>query len=209
VEKNRIDRSADPAKLPAGSAKEDKSAPNGNSQRGALFRIGLGLKAITGWLASGTGHLAAVTILLLAFSIIIGIALRILRIDNYWTYDLDLFALVWLAFIGAVLTSLKEHHVTAGIALENMLGGRGRFLNLLRFVIIATFLVMFAVSGYRLASSSFITHETTIDVVEWPVWIAKAALPLGAVLWLAAEIHKLLRRLTEPGQSEKSGEPDG
>ncbi len=203
MENNHTDQSTDPAKLPAGSAKKEKSALTGDKPGGALFRAALGLKAITGRLASGTGHLAAATILVLAFSIIIGITLRILRIDNYWTYDLDLFALVWLAFIGAVLTSLREHHVTAGIALENMLGGRGRLLNLMRFGIIAIFLIMFAVSGYRLAFSSLVTHETTIDVVEWPVWIAKAALPLGAVLWLAAEVHKLLRRLTELGSSEK------
>jgi C4-dicarboxylate transporter, DctQ subunit len=203
VEDTRTGRSNDPARTPAGLNTEEKCAPAGDSPEGAFFRIVLGLKVVTGRLAAGTGHLAAATLLMLATAIILGITLRILRIDNYWTYDLDLFSLVWLAFIGAVLTSLREHHVTAGIALENMLGGRGKWLNFLRFAVIAIFLVMFAVSGFRQAYSSFITHETTIDVVEWPVWIAKAALPLGAVLWLVAEIHKLLRRLTDPGRSEK------
>lgn len=171
-------------------------APSVNTPAGARFRMALGLQQLTGRLAEATGHLAAVTLLVLSFTIILGITLRILRIDNYWTYDLDLFSLVWLSFVGAVLTSLRNHHVTAGIALENMLGGRGTVLTILRFAIVGGFLVMFFISGYRQALTSFFTHETTIDVVEWPVWIAKAALPLGAALWLVAEIHKLLRGFT-------------
>ena len=142
------------------------------------------------------GTLAAAALLILTLSIVLGITLREVHIDNSWTFDLDLFTLVWLSFIGAVLTSLRDHHVTAGIALENLLGGRGTLLAILRFAIVAAFLVMFAVSGYRQAQSSLLTHETTLDVAVWPVWAAKAALPLGAALWLVAETHKLLRRFT-------------
>ncbi len=162
----------------------------------ARRRLVPGLQRATGWLARAAGHLGAVMLLVLSLSITVGITLRYLRIENYWAYDLDLFSLAWLAFVGAVLTSLRNHHVTAGIALENILGGRGTVLAIIRFVIVGGFLVMFCVSGYRQALTSFVTHETTIDVVEWPVWIAKAALPLGAALWLAAEIHKLLKGLT-------------
>lgn len=161
-------------------------------------RIALALVWVTGRLADGTGHMAGVALLVLTISIVLGITLRVLHIDNSWTFDLDLFSLAWLAFIGAVLTSLRSHHVTAGIALENILGGRGTLLSILRFGILATFLVMFVISGYRQAVTSFVTHETTLDVVEWPVWVAKAALPVGAVFWLAAEVHKLLRRFTGP-----------
>jgi C4-dicarboxylate transporter, DctQ subunit len=158
--------------------------------------VGLRLQVVTGHLADGTGHFAAATLLVLALSIVLGISLRVVHIDNSWTYDLDLYMLAWLSFIGAVLTSLRDHHVTAGIALENLVGGRGKLLSVVRFAIVATFLVMFTISGFRQAYSSFVTNETTLDVVQWPVWIAKAALPLGAALWLAAEAHKLLRRFT-------------
>lgn len=150
---------------------------------------------VTGALADGAGHLASVLMLVLAGSIILGIVLRLLHIDNSWTYDLDLFSLLWLAFIGAVLTSYHDHHVTAGIALENMLGSRGAVLSLIRFVIVAGFLALFTVSAYRQWHTSFTTNETTLDVVLWHTWVAKAALPVGTALWLVAEAHKLLRRL--------------
>ena len=182
-----------PRKPPApGGEGAHESARKPQARGGIALRLG----EIMGGLADGTGHLAAATLLVLTVSIVLGITLRIVHIDNSWTYDLDLFSLAWLAFIGAVLTSLRNHHVTAGIALENFLGGRGTLLSLIRFAIIATFLVVFTISGYRQAYTSFVTHETTLDVVLWPVWVAEAALPVGAALWLVAEIHKLLRRFT-------------
>ena len=193
----------DPPEDSAGSGSEAQDTPVGGQAPGPSIRIIEFINTATGRLAAATGHLAAAALLVLAATIILGIILRVLRIDNYWTYDLDLFSLVWLAFVGAVLTSLREHHVTAGIALENMLGGRGTVLNILRFAVVTAFLVIFAVSGYRQAYTSFVTHETTIDVVAWPVWIAKAALPLGAVLWLAAEIHKFLRRVTQRNRTNR------
>jgi TRAP-type C4-dicarboxylate transport system permease small subunit len=164
---------------------------------GEIFQIAIRLQRITGFLAESAGHLAALVLLVLTLTIVLGIILREVRIDNYWTYDLDLFALAWLSFIGAVLTSLRNHHVTAGIALENFLGGRGKVLGCIRFTIIAVFLVMFAISGYRLAFSSFITHETTLDIVQWPIWVAKVALPLGGAAWLIAETHKVLDRFIQ------------
>ena len=166
--------------------------PPKEERHGGIVRF---LERATGALADLAGHLAAAMMLLLTLAIVLGIGLRIVHIDNSWTYDLDLFSLVWLAFIGAVLTSLRNHHVTAGIALENLLG-RGTLLGLLRFAIVAAFLVLFTISGYRQAYSSFITHETTLDVAQWPTWVAEAALPLGTALWLIAEAHKLLRKFT-------------
>ncbi len=193
----------DPCVSATGAPDEAQSAPVGEPSAGVDSRILLGLKTLTGRMAAVIGHMAAAVLLVLAATIVLGIGLRLVGIDNYWTYDLDLFSLVWLAFFGAVLTSLREHHVTAGIALENILGGRGAVLNLLRFLIVAAFLVVFAVSGFRQAYSSFITHETTIDVVAWPVWVAEAALPLGALFWLVAEVHKFLRRLTDHSLKNK------
>lgn len=153
-----------------------------------------GASRLLGGLADGAGHAAAAVYLVLTLSIILGIALRALDIDNSWTYDVDLFALIWLAFLGAAFTSLRDHHVTAGIALENMFGGRGRVLSVIRYLVVAAFLVLFTVSGYQQAIGSFVNHETTLDVVGWPVWIADSALPVGTFLWLVAETYKLLRR---------------
>lgn len=155
---------------------------------------------ICGRLADATGHLAAAMLLLLTLSIVLGITLRWVGIDNSWTYDLDLYALVWVAFAGAVLTAWRDRHVTAGIALENLLGGRGAVLGLVRFAVVAGFLILFTVSGWQQMQVSLVTHETTLDIAQWPAWLAKAALPLGTALWAIAELAKLLRRFGATGE---------
>jgi len=153
------------------------------------------LARATGLIADITGHAAAAVFLLLTLSVVAGIALRLFGIDNSWTYDLDLYSLVWIAFLGAAFTARRGRHVTAGIALENIFGGRGTVLSLIRFAVIAVFLGIFTWSGIQQAYGSYLNHETTLDVVQWPVWVAVAALPAGTALWLIAEVHRLLHHL--------------
>jgi TRAP-type C4-dicarboxylate transport system permease small subunit len=157
-----------------------------------------------GLAADAMGHIASAVLVVLTVSIMLGIALRWVGIDNSWTYDLDTFALVWSAFAGAAYTSLRGRHVTAGIALENMIG-RATVLSVLRFAIVGGFLALFFVSAYWDTSGSYQTAETTIDVDQWPVWIAKAALPAGLAFWFLAELAKFLRAMLGedmPGEHE-------
>lgn len=161
--------------------------------RRVLDRLGAGCLG----LAEAAGHVAAAVLLVLTLSIVLGIVLRWIGIDNSWTYDLDLFTLVWVAFAGAVLTSARDHHVSAGIAIENLLGGRGVMLSLLRLLLVGGFLVLLTVSGWRQAQESLLTHKTTLDTVQWPVWVAQAALPVGAALWAVAELGKCLKKIAE------------
>jgi TRAP-type C4-dicarboxylate transport system permease small subunit len=150
-------------------------------------------------IADITGHFGSFVLLLLTLAIVLGISLRWIGVDNSWTYDLDLFTLVWTAFAGAVLTARRNRHITAGIALENILGGRGTVLSVIRFVIVGGFLVLFTASGYWAALESWQTQETTIDIAQWPMWIAKAALPVGTALWALAEAAKFLHRMAPLG----------
>lgn len=181
------------------------SEVSSEQEMGLVRRTARRLSAATGSLADWTGHLAAAVLLLLTLSIVLGITLRRVGIDNSWTYDLDLFSLIWLSFTGAVLTALRGRHVTAGISLEKLFGGQTIFFSLLRFAVVATFLVIFTISGYRQMETSFVTNERTLDVVSWSVWIAQAALPVGGALWLVAEAHKLLTKLVG-GKKETEGE---
>ncbi|MES1927079.1 TRAP transporter small permease [Salinisphaera sp. T31B1] len=165
-------------------------------QRSAAGLLGTSGR-LAGRIADLAGHFAALIMILLTISVTLGVILRLVGIDNSWTYDLDLFTLIWLAFFGAAFTSLRNGHVTSGVALEHMLGGHRAALALatVRFLIVAVFLVVFAYSSFNQALTSYTNHETTLDIIQWPVWVAKASLPLGAVCWLAAEIHKFLARL--------------
>jgi len=168
---------------------------NSDHRQSSPLRRGIhGLARVFGGLAIAAGVLASIVVLLLAASVLLGIILRSISIDNSWTYDLDTFCLVWLAFLGAAYTGYRGAHVTSGISLEHVLGG-ARLLLIVRFVIVAAFLLVFIRSGYDQWHSSWLFDEKTLDVVQWPVWIAKLALPIGGIGWLAGEIHKILASL--------------
>lgn len=155
------------------------------------------LRSILNGVGEGVGYVSAFVLLILVCSITLGIAMRTLSIDNTWTYDVDLFALIWLAFVGAAFTHVRGHHVTTGISLETVVPRYTTFLVILRFVIIVGFLAVFTVSGFSQFIDSVRTHETTIDVMSWPVWIATIALPVGTLLWLVAEVQTLLNGMTK------------
>ncbi|MES1956089.1 TRAP transporter small permease [Salinisphaera hydrothermalis] len=173
----------------------------GNTRRPALA----GAAAVFGWVGVAAGVIAAAITLTLTASVLLGITLRSMSIDNSWTYDLDNFALIWLAFVGAAYTGYRGSHVTSGISLEHLFGRGAIVLALLRFVLVAGFLAVFVYSGWTQFHSSWMFNEKTLDIAQWPVWVAKLALPVGGAAWLAAEIHKLLALLA--GSAPASTEP--
>lgn len=175
-----------------------RSAP---PQRPALA----GAAAPFGWLGLAAGAVAAVITIVLAASVLLGIVLRSIAIDNAWTFDLDTFCLIWLAFLGAAYTGYRGAHVTPGISLEHLFGRGAILLAVLRFVIVAGFLGVFVYSGYQQFHSSLLFNEKTLDIAQWPVWIAKLALPVGAVAWLAGEIHKMLSLLAGTAEPRTPG----
>ncbi|HZD89439.1 MAG TPA: TRAP transporter small permease [Pseudolabrys sp.] len=180
------------------SENDDQPAAPLTGWRRSVAAIGDAAAALVDWL----GHAASAVLLMLTVGIVLGISLRWAGIDNSWTYDFDLFTLVGAGFGGAAFTALRGRHVTAGIALENVLGGRGNILSLIRFVIVVGFLILFLTSGYWDTLSSFQTHETTIDVDQWPMWVAKMSLPIGAAGWAIAELAKFLRQLAGVAPAE-------
>jgi TRAP-type C4-dicarboxylate transport system permease small subunit len=128
----------------------------------------------------------------LTVSIMVGIVQRWFGAENTAAYNTSLFALVWTAFIGAAYTALREHHVTAGIALEKWIG-HARAFRIARFAIVCAFLVVLVISGYHQAHDSFASHKTTLDLTQWPVWLGETALPVGAILWIVAALAVFLR----------------
>ncbi len=146
-------------------------------------------------IVDAVSHVASLSLLFLTTGLLLGIVLRWFAIDNSWTYGFDLISLVWVAFGGAVVAAKFDYHVTAGIALETHFPRLGLALPVVRFVIVIGFLVLFLISGWQDTSNSYLNHETTYDVTEWPVWVSKAALPVGCLFWAFTEVVKFGRAL--------------
>jgi len=164
-------------------------------KRLALARFGERL----GWIVGHAGILGTVA---LTVSVCVDVAMRWSGLDTEWVFDLNLFAIMWLAAAGAALTALHHAHVTAGIALERFFPRARVVLNVMRAVIIIPFLLLVAVSGAIQAIQAFHVHQTTFDLAAWPVWIAQIAIPIGMFAWAAVEFAFTLRGFKTPQPHE-------
>jgi TRAP-type C4-dicarboxylate transport system permease small subunit len=139
------------------------------------------------------GHLGIAAIVALSAAVCLGVAMRWFGFDTDWVFDLNLFALVWLAGAGAALTAVHRAHVTAGIALERFVPRARRLLNALRALLIIPFLLLVAGAGTLQAQRAFVDHEVTFDLAAWPVWIAQLSIPVGMLAWAMVEAAYAVR----------------
>lgn len=147
---------------------------------------------VGGLLPHLAGTVAAVLLLVVAFNTFFGVVARMLDAGPQWGLNLNLFLLEWVAFAGAAWTSMRGRHVTAGIALERYFPSAARPLRIIRFLSLVVFLTALLVTGTLQTYGSLSNGEVTFDVVQWPVWLAQAAIPVGALAWLVAEFAKLI-----------------
>lgn len=157
---------------------------------GVLRRV---LGDVTRAIAGMVGHLGVVSLAVLACSVCLGVAMRWASVGTEWVFDLNVFALVWLAFAGAALTSLHGKHVNAGIALERFFPRARGVLNAVRALVIIPLLLLITVLTAMQAWRAVVDHQLTFDLAAWPVWIAEVSMPIGAFAWACAEVAKLAR----------------
>ncbi|MCC7080471.1 MAG: TRAP transporter small permease [Burkholderiales bacterium] len=162
----------------------------GEREAGGAKRV---LGGVTRAIAVTVGHLGIAALAVLAFSVCLTVSMRWAALDTEWVFDLNVFALVWLAFTGAALTSLNGTHVNAGIALERFFPRARTALNTLRALVIIPFLLLVVALTALQTWQASVDHQVTFDLAAWPVWAAQVSMPLGAAAWACAEIAKLVR----------------
>jgi TRAP-type C4-dicarboxylate transport system permease small subunit len=141
------------------------------------------------------GVIAGLALVVLSASILYGVALRMFGIEDIWSFDLDIFVMIWFGMVGAAYTAHLDSHVTAGIALERRWTRAAGTLRIVRFILTAIYLLALVFFGVILTWQSFESHTTTWDLALWPEWIAQAAVPVGAFAWLAVILSRLIDTL--------------
>lgn len=141
------------------------------------------------------GIIAGLALVVLSASILYGVTLRMLGIEDMWSFDLDIFVMIWFGMVGAAYTAHLDSHVSAGIALERRWTQAAGTLRILRFILTAIYLLALTFFGIILTWQAFQAHTTTWDLALWPEWVAQAAVPVGAFAWLAVILSRLVHAL--------------
>jgi C4-dicarboxylate transporter, DctQ subunit len=127
----------------------------------------------------------------------------VFNMSIYWAEELVRYLLVWMIFIGASQVTLSGGHVAVDILLR-CLPKRAKYFHVL--VVSIACIVFFILLGYYSLEQALrvkSAHQVS-PAMEFPMWIAYASMPVGALLMLIRYIQKTILHLR--GDSEETAE---
>jgi TRAP-type C4-dicarboxylate transport system permease small subunit len=134
---------------------------------------------------------------LLALEVLVGIVFRMAQRPLAWYDEVASVLLVWLTYYASALAALKRAHIGFP-GLVKALPARGRIAALvLREIAVIGFFAILAWQGVRVLR--LLAGETLVTV-DVPVQLTQSVIPIGAVLFIIAELLALPEQI-------RAGEP--
>jgi TRAP-type C4-dicarboxylate transport system permease small subunit len=143
------------------------------------------LERLLEWIAGGL-------LVVLAVEVLAGIVFRTLGRPLAWYDEVASVLLAWITYYGSALAALKKSHI-AFPGLVNAMPRRARFAALvLREVVVLGFFLVLAVEGAVILR--LLAGETLVTL-EIPVALTQSVIPIGAALFIMAELLNLPDRI--------------
>jgi TRAP-type C4-dicarboxylate transport system permease small subunit len=135
--------------------------------------------------------ISAVLLVVLAVEVLAGIAFRAAGHPLAWYDEVASVLLAWVTYYGSALAALKRAHIGfPGLANALPRGGRTVAL-IVREIAVIGFFVLLAIFGVHVLQ---LLGGETLVTVDVPVRVTQSVIPIGAVLFIIAELLNL------PGQ---------
>lgn len=150
------------------------------------------------------GILEAAVLLLMAVLagvVVVGVVFRKLGAALVWYDEVASILLAWLTYYGAALAALKRAHIGVPTVVRR-LGGRWKVMAVaIAETAVIGFFVVVAWAGWQVLR---ILGGTTLVSLPWvPATLAQSVIPIGAVLFIVAEVLSLPDALA-PGRPRES-----
>ena len=136
--------------------------------------------------------ISAALLLVLALEVLVGIVFRALGRPLVWYDEIASVLLAWLTYYASALAALKKSHIGFP-GLVNALPPGGRLIALVvQETAVIGFFVMLAVWGVRILT---LLGGETLVTVDVPVRFTQSVIPIGAALFVLAELINLPGRI--------------
>jgi len=129
-----------------------------------------------------------------ALLVVIGVVFRKMGSALVWYDELASITLAWLTFYGAALAARKRAHIGFPKLVEGAPPRLRRALVVVREVAVVGFLVAVAWAGWRVQQVLAGTYLVSMPAI--PTRLAHSVIPLGALVFVAAELSTMRERLT-------------
>lgn len=152
---------------------------------------------LSGWLERLLEAVVLSVLSSLALLVVAGVVFRKVGASLVWYDEVASVLLAWLTFYGSSLAALKGAHIGFPGLVQAVPDRLRRFLFLVRESVLVGFFLLLAWAGWRVMD--VLQGTSLVSLPQVPAALAHSAVPLGAVLFVAAE---LLRAAAPRGQEE-------
>jgi len=140
----------------------------------------------------------------LAVVVVVGVVFRKAGASLVWYDEVASLMLAWLTYYGAALAALHRGHIGMPTLVDRLSGSARKAVVLVGEACVLSFFVVLAGAGVRVLS---VLGGTTLVSLPWlPMAVAQSVIPIGAVLFIAAQLLSLPQVLAGPGpQGDENG----
>ena len=141
----------------------------------------------------------------LALVVVLGVIFRRLGAALVWYDEVASILLAWLTFYGAALAALQRAHIGFPKLVDGLAPPLRRPLILLGEAFVLAFFMVTAWAGWRVFG--ILGGETLVSLPWVPQRLAQSVIPIGAVLFIIAELVTLPEVWAGPVSHDAEAEP--
>lgn len=152
--------------------------------------------------------LEAVVIVLvaaLAVVVVLGVGFRKAGAALVWYDEAASILLAWLTYYGAALVALTRGHIGVPVLVERLRGSARTCVLILGEVAVIGFFVVLAWAGLRVQDA--LAGTTLVSMPAVPTTLAQSVIPIGAVLFIVAQLLSLPAALRGEGVEDRGPLP--
>ena len=142
----------------------------------------------------------------LAAVVVLGVGFRKFGAALVWYDEVASILLAWLTYYGASLAALKRAHIGVPTVVRAVSGWPRVVMVAVGEVVVIGFFLVVAWAGWQVM---VVLEGTTLISLPWvPARFAQSVIPIGAVLYVVAQLLSIPDALADDGPTERQeGEP--
>ena len=112
----------------------------------------------------------------------------------FWAQEYILYFIVWGMFLGTSAVLKKDKHVRMELFVSMMPEKVQKILDVVCYILILIFSIMFIKSGIETVSDSYVHHYVSTSLAKTPIWIPQLILPISGVAFTVRAIEHLVKK---------------
>lgn len=110
-----------------------------------------------------------------------------------WAAELSQLCLIWGCFLAMAHLLTLRRHITVNAVTTLLPHAAQRVCMVIALLVVIVFSAIVAIWGYDIFHDSFVRGRTTGSLLNLPVWIAEASVPIGFGLLALQGVVELIR----------------